>query len=341
MNMPLLETPRMRPGERPLRYHLTPIQHHLDDPATTEVVINRPGEVGVEQRGNWRWFDVPAFTHDRLDQICILAGAMTGRDFDSDHPLVGSTLPDGQRIQMCREPATLPGTISIAIRKPSERRMTLDDDDMVDMFSEIRQSSSLVEINRELRDLFRSGDQAGFFRLARKVRKTIDCCGETGSGKTSFARRLMLETHPEARIVTLESDPEFGDVGPRNTANLVFNEQHPELSPEKSLAAVLRMRPDEIWFQETRGPEAFAVLRARAAGHRGGGTTWHAEEGKEIDALALMVRQHPAATHLPDEKIREICMRFVDIIVYCTRDAADFRVTKVYLKNEAGELEAL
>lgn len=324
----------MRHGERPLRAYLAPIQVHLDNPETTEIVVNRPGEVGVEQRGKWHWHSVPEFTHDRLDQIGILASYMTGRDFDKAHPLVGTTLPDGQRIQLCREPATLPGTISLAIRNPSERVRTLDDDDVEALLSEVnRPVSHHSEVDAHLRDLFRKGDHRTFFRLARKAKKTIDVCGITGSGKTDFSKRLVRETESDARVITVESDPEYRHVGPHNTANLFYNEQHPELLPEKVLAAVLRMRPDEVFFQETRGPEAFSMLRVRAAGHGGGGTTWHAEEGRELDALALMVRQHPSAQHLSDDKIRDICLRFIDIIVYCTRERNKFRITKVWMKS--------
>lgn len=324
----------MRHGERPLRAYLAPIQAHLNDPETTEIVVNRPGEVGVEQRGRWSWHSVPEFTADRLDQIGILAGYMTGRDFDKAHPLVGATLPDGHRIQLCREPATLPGTIALAIRKPSEVERTLDDDDISDLLSEVNEPvARSSQVDDDLRSLFRQKDFPGFFRYARKAKKTIDVVGVTGSGKTDFMKRLMRETHSDARVITVESDQELKHVGPYNTANLFYNEQHPKLQPTSVLSAVLRMRPDEVFFQETREAEAFAMMRVRAAGHGGGGTTWHAEEGRELDALALMVKQHPAMQHLQLDEVREIALRFIDIIVYCTRDLNKFRITKVWMKS--------
>ncbi|MFL5252522.1 MAG: ATPase, T2SS/T4P/T4SS family [Rhodopila sp.] len=274
------------------------------------------------------------FTFDRLDQIGILAGYLTGRDFDADNPFCGSTLRDGQRIQMCRPPATLPGVIAMAIRKPAPTARTLDDADIPDLMSEANQPVSRASQNdAELCQMLADRRYPEFFRLARRSGKTIDVCGVTGSGKTDFAKRLMQETHAEKRILTIESDAEYGPIGPRNTVNVFYNEQHTAMQPEKAVMAALRMRPDEIWFQETRGPEAFAVLRARAAGHRGGGTTWHAEEGKEIDALALMVRQNPSAAHLSDEKIRELCLKFVDVIVSCARTGpGQFRITRVWFK---------
>jgi type IV secretion system protein VirB11 len=116
----------MLPGERPLRAFLEPISDILAAPETTEVAINRPGEVGYEQGGKWSWREEPSLTFDRLDQIGILAGYQTGRDLDGDHPLCGSTLPDGQRIHVCRPPATLPGDDRDVHPSPAEGRPKTD-----------------------------------------------------------------------------------------------------------------------------------------------------------------------------------------------------------------------
>ena len=40
----------IRPGERTLRLMLAPIAADLADDTTTEIVIQRPGEVGIERR---------------------------------------------------------------------------------------------------------------------------------------------------------------------------------------------------------------------------------------------------------------------------------------------------
>ena len=66
----------MRNGEATLRHLLAPIQDVLDDPATTEVVVQRPGEVGIEQHGEWSWRNVEAFDFRRLDAIGLLAGSL-------------------------------------------------------------------------------------------------------------------------------------------------------------------------------------------------------------------------------------------------------------------------
>lgn len=322
-------------GTKPLLAFLDPVADALADSSTTEIVCQRPCEVGIERRGAWEWRSVPEWTFDRLDALGLLAGYMTGRDFDPARPYCGSTLPGGQRIQICRPPATRPGTIALAIRCPPQTARKLDDPDFDALHSEVNMPVSRASrYDAELRELLKAKRIREFMKLARRAGKTIDVTGPTGSGKTDYARRLMQETDAGKRLVTIESDPEYGHIGPRNTVNLFYNEQHPEMAPEKTVAASLRMRPDEIWFQETKGPEAYAVLRARAAGHRGGGTTWHADEGKEIEALALMIRQNPAAEHLDDDTIRDFCLKFTDIIVWCARfDDVGYKVPRIWMKG--------
>ena len=325
----------MLPGELPLRAFLEPIRSELTDRRTTEIVVNRPGEVGIEQGGEWHWRDVPEFTFERLDQIGILAAYQTGRNFDADNPFAGSTLPDGQRIHLARPGATAPGIISMCIRKPSATARKVDDEDFSALFTKVNAPVSRSRQNDdELVHLLKTKQMRAFFKLARRSKKTVDVCGPTGGGKTDFLKRLMQETDKGARILTIESDAEFGPVGPRNYVNFFFNEQHPRMQPEMAVAAALRFRPDEIWFQETRGAEAWAVMRARAAGHRGGGTSWHASEGMEIAALMLMMRQHDAAKSLEDDVLRALCLQYVDIIVWCDRVPDEgFQIPRVWMKG--------
>ena len=66
-----------RAGERTLRVLLAPLAQFLEDPGTTEIVVNRPGEVGVERQGQWVWYEQPKLTFDRLDAIATLAAAMS------------------------------------------------------------------------------------------------------------------------------------------------------------------------------------------------------------------------------------------------------------------------
>ena len=123
----------IRPGETTLRHLLAPVQDVLDDPATTEIVVQRPGEVGIEQHGHWSWRTIEAFDFQRLDAIGLLAGSLLSKPFDPAHPICMTTLPDGQRCTLCRPPVTAPGTISVTIRIPSKAVHRVRDPDFGDL----------------------------------------------------------------------------------------------------------------------------------------------------------------------------------------------------------------
>ena len=273
----------MRNGEATLRHLLAPIQDVLDDPATTELVVQRPGEVGIEQHGEWSWRRVEAFEFQRLDAIGLLAGSLLSKPFDPAHPICMTTLPDGQRCTLLRPPVTAPGTISLTIRIPSKAVHTVRDADFGELMREAeipafperpeRHSRSprgplsrgrdpLVDpgdADAELLALYQAQDWPAFFALAVKAKKTIAATGSTGSGKTSLLRRLMQEIPAEERLVTIEDTDEFGPLPLRNRVSLFYGSAN--VSAENAVEASLRMRPDRVAMQELRGAEAFAYLR--------------------------------------------------------------------------------
>jgi type IV secretion system protein VirB11 len=94
------------------------------------------------------------------------------------------------------------------------------------------------------------------------------------------------------------------------------------------------MRPDRIVVQEIRGPEAFGFIRALAAGHPGGCTSYHADEGLEWDALELMVKQHEAGRALPD--VRKYLQQYIDVVVWLARGETGFKAPRVWFKQAEG-----
>ena len=326
----------MRNGEATLRHLLAPIQEVLDDPATTELVVQRPGEVGIEQHGEWSWREIEAFGFPRLDAIGLLAGSLLSKPFDPAHPICMTTLPDGQRCTLLRPPATAAGTISLTIRIPSKAVHTVRDPDFGDLMQAAVIPAFAGRPDRDsdadtgLLALYRAKDWTAFFALAVKAKKTIAATGSTGSGKTSLLRRLMQEIPAEERLVTIEDTDEFGPLPLRNRVSLFYGAAN--VSAETAVEASLRMRPDRVAMQELRGAEAFAYLRLLAAGHPGGLTTWHAEEGDPLTPLALMAKTSEAGRNIPDDKLLAILRSLIDIVAFCRRDAHGFSVSSVYYR---------
>jgi type IV secretion system protein VirB11 len=313
------------------------------------VVVNRPGEIGVECNGAWSWHEEPWLTFDRLDALSILAARMTSKECDADHPLVDTNLPGRLRLAIARPPATHPNIISLTIRRPPAHSRSVDDDDFVGMFENTNTGPSRTkQFDAELLDLFRTRSWRPFFRLAVQAKKTIGAVGMTGSGKTDMLRRLMRLIPEHERLITLEDTDEFGKTNHRNRVSLFYGS--PAVTSDAGARAILRMRPDRPILQELRGAETFSFVRIAAAGHPGGLTTWHAgdTEGgasrhmtadEAFDPLVLMFKQHEAGATVPDDKVRQLLRRYIDVIVWCDRSANEFNVSKVWFKlaEDAGE----
>jgi len=312
-----------------LEHLIQPFVPFLANPATTEIVVNRPGEFGVETNGQWSWHHEPSLTFDCLDAIGVLTAYRASREFNPSNPEVATTLPGGERLQACRAPATFPETISLTIRKPTRRKVGLDDDEVSSLLHRTNAAAGRSNADTELSKLYHAQDWRGFYRLAMRAKKTIGVCGKVATGKTTFLRRLLAEIPETDRVVTVEDTAEFGDAGPGNRVNLFYGDGRANLTAEQIIKASLRMRMDWLIMQEVRGPEAFGFIRALASGHSGA-TSWHAEEGEEFDALELMIRQHEAGRAIPD--VRRYLKTYIDVVVYCAKDASGYHTPRVWFK---------
>ena len=310
-------------GTVTLNYLLGPIRDLLGAPQVTEIVCQQPGEVGFENAGKWYWRNVPEFDFRHLDAIGLLAASLLSKNFDSAAPICLSTLPGGQRISLVRPPAVAPGTISLTIRVPSETVYTVHDADFGELMREAETRTDRVDpVDAELLSLYRAKRWEPFFSLAVKAKKTIAATGNVGSGKTTLLRRLGREVPSEERLVTIEDTSEFGALPLRNRVALFYGAAG--VTAEEAVETSLRLRPDRIMLQELRSAEAFAYLRALAAGHPGSLTTWHANGDDPWTPLSLMAKQHPAGREVPDDKLEKIVKGLIDIVAYCKRDERGF-----------------
>ena len=240
-----------------LHHLIRPFLPFLADPRTTEVVVNRPGEFGVEA-GTWSWHKDDSLTFERLDAIGVLAAFNSSQEFGPHSPLCATVLPGGERLQVCRPPATLPDVISLTIRKPSERVMRIDDPDFEALFDTTNTGPTRrARADEHLVALYRSKDWKAFFKLAIRQKKTLGVAGSTGSGKTTLLRRCLMEIPEIERIVTIEDTAEFGTAGPPNRVNLFYGDGRANLAAEQVLKASLRMRPDS--HHHAGGPRAGSV----------------------------------------------------------------------------------
>jgi type IV secretion system protein VirB11 len=307
-------------GAKSLAHHMRWCAAAFSNPRVTEVVVNRPGEFGIEAAGEWQWFTDDSLTFDRLDGIGKLAAGLTRQTLDVHTPRAGSILPaaafgidqsiGGLRIQIARPPAVLEGTYSLTIRK----RAT-DFVPTLEWLAERGYFSALPQ-DREW---------VAWWRAAVLARKTVLLSAETGAGKTTFAEALAREIPHDSRIITIEKTPEW-NLPHRNLVISLYGSSGDGKAADRAATQcvedALRQRPDRILVGELRSPgEAWAYIRALLAGHPGGITTIHAESTTlAISALAMMLRQDTAGSTMSDSDLRAQIKQSVHIVAQCAKN---------------------
>jgi len=302
-------------GHKYLKHALAPLEAALNDPYVTDICVNRPGEVMIRRAGRWETLAVPRYDFDTLDAITIVVGQLTGREFDEANPYVNSTLPGGQRFQGVRPPGTKAGRILWAIRRPPTVARRLDDDDFDDLTEDTNTGlSRRVRSVGAIADAFRDKQWREVIRIARMSGQSIAFVGATGGGKTDVVRRA-IQVHPDnARMVTIETDDELGEIGPPNKAPMFYDDG--AMTADEAVRIALRLIPKEIVLQEVRGAEAYPMLRAASTGHSVI-TTWHGEMGREHDALCTMARMHVAGREMSEERLMQMARDAFDVVAYC------------------------
>jgi len=276
-----------------------PIEPLLQDASVTEVMVNGPDQIYIEQKGKIVLTDVKFDNDDHVRRIIDRIVSPLGRHVDESTPICDARLPDGSRVNIAIPPVSLVGPC-VTIRKFSKTPFTIDD--------LIRFDSLTPEI-------------AEFLRACVISRLNIVVSGGTGSGKTTLLNVLSSFIPDDERIVTVEDAAELQ----LRQDHVVRMEARPENIEGKGAISIrdlvincLRMRPDRIVVGECRGKEALDMLQAMNTGHDGSLTTGHANSPRDMLArLETMVLM--AGMDLPVSAIRQQVSSAVDVIVHQSR----------------------
>ncbi len=303
------------------QYEILGIAHWLKQDGVTEICINRPGELFIEQGGRWVRYEKPQMTLERLRNFCVTVvnESQTGQRITECEPMVSLTFPSGQRAQLIIPPACEADKVSITLRVPSTTSRSLDEYEEQGYFSRMRDNDSERDLNAQLRALMASEDWVRFFELCVASKRNIVVSGATGSGKTSFMRSLVQLIPDQERLVTIEDARELFLTQP-NVVHLLYSKGDQGIAPvtaRQCMEASLRMKPDRILLAELRGDESFYFLRNCASGHPGSITSLHAGSTKQAwHQLALMVKASPEGAGLDLETIHGILRQSVDVMVH-------------------------
>jgi type IV secretion system protein VirB11 len=324
-----------------LRFLMKPLVVWLDNPATEEVCINRPGELFVRQRGQFRWEEAP-FNYSDLEDIATLAGALRKQDVGPRNPLCATELPGGERLQICMPPSVPAGTLSMTIRKPGSTVSPL-----ASLASRYRASrwnkwdgrkEAVLRDYGELLALYDAGDLRGFLERAVQARLTILLCGATGSGKTTMSKTLIAAIPDHERLITIEDTLELVIPQP-NHVRLLYSKDNIGLSrvtAESLLQASLRMKPDRILLQELRDDAAWTYINEVVSGHPGSITTIHGRNPEQaFKRLFALVKGSPQGGQWDDKTLMDFLASAVDLIVPFHNEGAIYEIGEVWFAPDA------
>jgi pilus assembly protein CpaF len=278
---------------------LGPLEQLLNDPEITEIMINGPRQIYVEQKGKLTLSTVTFESQGQLLQVIDRVVSSIGRRIDESSPMVDARLKDGSRVNVIIPPLALTGP-TMTIRKFSAERLNVDD---------------LIRFNTLTREM------AEFLRACVRGRLNVLVSGGTGSGKTTTLNVVSGFIPDDERIITVEDAAELQ----LHQDHVVTLESRPpnvegrgRVSIRDLVINCLRMRPDRIVVGEVRGGEALDMLQAMNTGHDGSLTTVHANNPTDtmnrLETLVLM-----AGADLPSRAIREQIASAIDIVIQQSR----------------------
>lgn len=324
-----------------LNHYLAPLQPYFDMDGVSEISINQPREIWVEQDGHFTRYELPILTLDYLMQLAGLVAEYNQRAISAEYPTLSSTLPNGFRVQFVVEPACEKGRFVCSIRRQAVKSVALSDyflpiqtdadNVLMDAIgaSHAYQASS---IDDQLMLVYRQSSYETFLKLAVLAKKNILVSGGTSTGKTTFLNALVQHIPLTERLITIETDREVR-CPHLNVVHLLAAEEGRSLANITMLGllkASLRLRPDRILVSELRAEEAFPFLRAVNSGHPGSMTTLHADSPSGcFDQLALMMIQ--GGSTLSKQEIIDYAKSIVNIVVQIKRSSSGQRyISEIY-----------
>jgi len=310
-----IDATRAIPRSVYLDAYLAPLRPWLDQETVTEILVNRPGELWIEDaaRPGMQRVAQPEIDDLLLQRLAEQVARISHQGINREHPLLAATLPDangkgGARIQLCGPPATR-SHWAMAIRRHRLLDLPLDAYDRGPIVSQ--EPAPMPDAARE---------PIAYLREAIARRRTILISGGTSSGKTTFLNAMLREIPAHERVVLVEDTAELKLPGANGVGLIAVKGELGEarVSSDDLLQAALRLRPDRIVLGELRGHETVSFLRAINTGHPGSFSTVHANTPRgALEQIALMAMQ--SGIGLTRAETLEYATSVVDLVVQLDR----------------------
>jgi type IV secretion system protein VirB11 len=321
--LPVEETPA--PRSVYLDAYLAPFRPWLERESVTDILVNRPGEIWIEDAEGvgMERIELPAIDDRLLQRLAEQVARISHQGINREHPLLAAALPAEMgfgiaRIQLVGPPASRTHW-ALAIRRHRLLDLPLEAYDRGPIAPRTPEPAPDP-----------SAQPIAFLRDAIARRRTILISGGTSTGKTTFLNAMLRDIPTGERIVLVEDTAELRLPGGNGVGLIAVKGELGEarITADDLLQAALRLRPDRIVLGELRGSETVSFLRAINTGHPGSFSTVHANSPRgALDQIALMAMQ--TGIGLTHAETLEYAASVIDIVVQLDRSGGQRSIAAI------------
>ena len=228
----------------------------------TDIYVNSPCDIWAGINGTTRPVALSLGNERRVRDLAERLIRRHGGQLDAAHPAADISDEHGRRIHAIIPP--LSERTRLSVRLPARERPTL---------AQLQAAGLCDEAT------------AAYLRRMIAERRGFLISGGTGTGKTTLLNALLGLCTPQERLILLEDTPELAPQHEQVIAlktRAANSEGAGEVGLGELIVQALRMGPDRLVVGECRGAEVVHLLTAMNTGHRGAGTTLHANSAQAV-----------------------------------------------------------
>lgn len=269
-----------------------PLEGLLAQPGVTDVLVNGPDEVWIDDGHGLRRTAVTFSADDEVRRLAQRLAAAAGRRLDDACPYVDARLAGGVRLHAVLPPIA-PGGTCLSLRLPPRRTFEIEE---------------LVP-----------GVGAAVLTAIMTARLAFLVTGGTGTGKTTLLSAMLSRADQGERLLLVEDSVELN---PRHPHVVRLEARPPNLEGAGGVGLrdlvrqALRMRPDRLVVGEVRGCEVIDLMSALNTGHEGGCGTLHANNAADVPARLEALA---CAAGLSREAVHSQIAAALDVVVHLVR----------------------